>query len=267
MSSSGNKPDRVERQLKTTDFFLAIFAFASAAAAVVSAWIAAKTLNEMKSGAAQTQQAINQIAALANSAQAQASALEAQVGPLGREAHAAEQQAASTEQSLGVSRQTFTLGQRAWIATVGIANGKGAPGNRVDAGMMYQNTGHSPATDLNVAQRFTFVPTVPLPGPDNFGFAAPPFDSCDQQRPVSGGDTVFPSASPTGATSIPMDRRPAYAPDLPEMKRILVWQGCFAYNTLGKAHHTRFCFWFRPIPGQPMSAWDWDPCSHGNSAD
>jgi len=241
-----------------------VFAGLSALTGAVTAAVAVWTALQIRTTTEQTERAIGHIADLATSTQTEATALHQQLGPLVREATAAEHQAVSADQSLSISRRTFMLGERAWIAIAGITvQGTPAIGERIRVLMDYQNTGRSPAADLNIAQQMSYVDTHPVA--NTWGFSNPKVTLCDNIRPLRGGETVFPGR--VSQTFIPPELQTTYSERLLNHRAILVWQGCFAYTTLGQAHVTRFCYWLRPEEGAAPANWTWNPCYGENSAD
>jgi hypothetical protein len=163
------------------------------------------------------------------------------------------------------AEQSLVASTRAWIAPVGaIMLTPPAVGAPINVAMAYRNTGHAPATDMSVAQEMEGVSPVPVG--DTYDVSIPPNKMCAHVKPVRGGESVFPSEF-VNQTSFPPDRRGVYGADLPNRAVIIVWQGCFAYKTLGQAHTSRFCEFLRPYSNVPFTKWAWTPCQTGNSAD
>lgn len=219
-------------------------------------------LAEMKSSGEQTNRAIEESHRLADLAADEAGiSVDAQ-----NEARASATAAlAKAEAANDISRRTANESERAWISPVGVSTETPPKeGEPIDAFIAYVNTGHSPARDVNIAQEMTGVPLNNNNG--MLGVKTPDFPICDSLKPIKGGPTVYPSPVSMNATRIPRQRGLIYSKDTDSGKIIMVWQVCFSYETLGRSHTSRACYWLRPIQDTPMARWQWDGCI-GNRAD
>lgn len=101
--------------------------------------------------------------------------------------------------------------------------------------------------------------------------------ACNGVSPTEGQATIYPSDTFGGTLSFARDfsKTPTVMSDIIAGRQILFVMGCLAYTTLGKPHHSGFCFYLYPAIGpetgvefaRPVSEWTFKGCPVGNYAD
>lgn len=148
-------------------------------------------------------------------------------------------------------RDTLEANNRAWIAiTAAVLESNPALDQPIQVRLHYRNSGQSPALKLSYAMRMDAIAaptqgqTVDLTGED----------FC-KTVPFPGGGTLFPSSESVGGGFPTASLIKANAAILSGAV-ILVWKGCFRYETYGRHRQTDFCYWLR----KDGIRWGWQDC-------
>jgi hypothetical protein len=150
-------------------------------------------------------------------------------------------------------KQTLEANNRAWIAPSGALLNTRPTTNLVleqpiEPTLLYRNSGQSPALNLGSAME------VILADSPEGTFTIEPSKICDGVAP--GGSALFPSATSI-TISFPADNPKIVFNDaIQDTKKVVMWRGCFRYETYGKPRKTEFCFWLRKNGPQ----WYWHDC-------
>jgi hypothetical protein len=124
--------------------------------------------------------------------------------------------------------------------------------------LTYQNIGHEPARNHSYYQETRYADLLP-----SGGFQLPVDDVC-QNVVATIGSSVFPLTSNPYTLGLP-PQVPLEAA-IEKKTKLLVWRGCFKYDTYERRHYTAFCYWLRSDDG-PMTNWQWNFCPIGNGFD
>lgn len=163
-----DQPDRFEKQLKTTDVWIAIFAGVSAIAAVVSSVVAIKTIQEMDGAAKQTDAAISKIAELAKSSHDEVVELTLQANNTGKLIGPAQRSADAAVASLQTQQRDFLADQRPRVtlfegpSVVANAPGLDSATGRLVWNFTIVNAGKSTATNFRMIKYMSIGSDVPV---------------------------------------------------------------------------------------------------------
>jgi hypothetical protein len=163
--------------------------------------------------------------------------------------------------SLQDTREFAEVSQRAWIAPMAAEfSGQVVLGQPADYAILYRNTGKSPASGVVHSYDANHIPMPNL----NAGEypKIPPNKTCASLSPESGANIIYPATDVDYKLYLQL-RGDAINSDLNEQRSLEYIQGCFAYETMGKPHHSPWCFFLQPIKGQPINAWPFKNCPHG----
>jgi hypothetical protein len=141
--------------------------------------------------------------------------------------------------------ETIEASNRAWVSVVEARldsiPAKGVP---ILGGIVFQNTGKSPALQVNYMM---FIQGLPADAKETLQD-----DVCRSVPP--GASAIFPSEK--HAISFPYGKEGVPTSDVMEGKTIFFWRGCFTYETFERRHHTRFCYYLR----HSGPSWHWQDC-------
>jgi hypothetical protein len=136
----------------------------------------------------------------------------------------------------------------------------------------YLNSGRQPATGIRNTL-FT-AEAMPPSDRDSDWLTLPlwsqspelrPEQMCKGVVPSEGADTAYPGQIPYTVDTIPNPK--IAAEGIRAGRRFLIIGGCFAYQTEGAMHHSSFCQYLQPQPGQPTATWQLHTCPVGNHGD
>jgi hypothetical protein len=163
--------------------------------------------------------------------------------------------------SLRDARESVEISQRAWIAPMAANfSGQVVLGQPADYEVLYRNTGKTPAINVNHAEASNHIP---MPNLDAGEYPnIPPNKTCLGLSPESGADILYPATEGDYRLYRQL-RSDAINADLRNKKSLEYIQGCFAYETMCRRHHSPWCFFLQPINGQPINAWPFKNCPHG----
>lgn len=193
-------------------------------------------------------------------------------GPIKDQAEAQQRAAdAAKAQSVAANKQTentgkaLEQGQRAWVgpgsATIDAAPTVGKP---IIASITYQNTGREPARDFI----YNANPIAVSASDDADGKLAAQISQymkrCFATPSRENAGVVYPSTGFGGSTLSITYKGNLVDQAMVDSKKLLIIQGCFAYRTFEKVHHSAFCYFWR---SDTSKAPNLNICANGNNAD
>jgi hypothetical protein len=177
-------------------------------------------------------------------------------------------QLAIANRSAETAKQALDASSRAWIAPANAyftsELSKNVP---LSFEVQYRNTGRSPALDVHAIWDLQQVPVSKFE--DNtfnaFIEADKPSDACKRLGTAPGADVAYPD-QPDGYKLLFTNHLADWVNDgVLAGRTAVVLQMCFAYTTVGKVHHTSFCYFYRVGVSPPNK--QMNICTAGNHAD
>jgi hypothetical protein len=169
----------------------------------------------------------------------------------------------------GVSetRKSMELSERAWASVIGaIISMPPTVGQPLHFNLMIPNTGKEPAVDLNYASDFGVAPTPP--NDDFSSLTVRSNKTCEGLQPQDAGGFITPGGGVQRGTDSGRGDHPVLlTDDIVQGRSLLYTQGCIAYRTFGKIHHSSYCFVFSLKPNTPWNASLVSACPNGNTTD
>lgn len=189
---------------------------------------------------------------------------------VGRDTHLTGLLVADNDRLAENSNTQIEADARAWIAPTGAhLRGDMIEGQPIDALVDFSNPGRTPA--LNVVHFAHGGITLPVSAEEldtqlKLGPQVPSaIDACASAIPIDGRPVIYPATVQHQAAAI--DKNFVVDDAIINRKRVFFIHGCFGYETMGKVHYSRYCFWLSmdpdPITGKPV----FRPCIVGNRAD
>jgi hypothetical protein len=173
----------------------------------------------------------------------------------------------AARQQAETAQRSFESEQRARIAVTEAS--LGAPievGKPFSIFVSFQNVGKEPAVDVNIRQR-----TGDAPGPNIdlvSGVILPANNTCNGLEPLEGGNVLYPGVSGYRKGESWRDDSVdwnAHIQAILDRKLYAFVNGCAVYKTLGKPHHSAYCFYLHK--SDVDAQWRFSVCQSGNSAD
>jgi hypothetical protein len=164
-----------------------------------------------------------------------------------------------------LSYESVRQSNRAWLGPASLRlNHAIEPGTSADAFVDYQNSGHQPALDAFYdLDSYTFSKQMEV---DMAERTNRHIDRCKKLEPTDGTITIFPGS---GALPRSYHVGESLTNALKAPATLILFDGCFVYQTVGKRHITAFCYQYDPDQirldgdGKPLL----DLCKYGNYAD
>lgn len=157
----------------------------------------------------------------------------------------------ATRDLVNDAKKSSITNLRAWLgptnASMNSDLGKSQP---IEIVVEYQNTGKEPATnfmhtiELSAIPSKTFFPQIPDNGDDIIGGGYGWVVSCDPSK-QSAGPVVFPSSGVNSYRLNAILDKKLIDDSVISGDKVIVLQGCFAYKTTGKIHHSLFCYYYK----------------------
>lgn len=165
------------------------------------------------------------------------------------------------------TRHALELSERAWVAVVGgVVTEQPTAGQPMHLAVTYANSGKEPATDLSFASDSGSI-TKPLNN-DFTGVAVRPNATCKGLKPTREGGTVVPGSINMRGSDSARGNNPVMLTDAIVKGDIYYYtQGCFAYHTFGRTHHSAFCYLFLTDSSKPWQQTRVTACPIGNTVD
>lgn len=150
--------------------------------------------------------------------------------------------------------------QRAWVAPQTMTFDSPIVSTQNPAiTLHYVNTGHVPALGTVVTTESFFQPVD-----ERGNVTIPPNNLCDNFPPVKGARVLYPQYNAEYALSLAIQPKPENVmSEVLAQKKVLVINGCIAYETLSTPHHSGFCYMLRTVPGR--NEWRFGVCPTGYS--
>lgn len=157
----------------------------------------------------------------------------------------------ATRDLVNDAKESSITNLRAWLgptnASMNSEPGKSQP---IEIVVEYQNTGKEPATnfmhtlELSTIPAKNFFPQVPDGNDDVVGSASGWVVSCDPSKQTA-GPVVFPTSGVNSyRLNATLDKK-LIDDSVISGDKVIVLQGCFAYKTTGKIHHSLFCYYYK----------------------
>ena len=168
------------------------------------------------------------------------------------------------------AHETFETGSRAWIAPIAVGlNSKPEKGKPVSFGVLYDNVGKIPATDINEYYQLHVINNSSFQT-DNLADTLNKTDFCKGIEPKQGADILYPNAGKTQSlisiqpTDLKTGEPNPFYDNFISGNYTLIVQMCIAYKTLNKSHHSAFCYFYKPGLSDDNN---FNHCNAGNKAD
>lgn len=159
-----------------------------------------------------------------------------------------------TQNAVRDAKRATIEANRAWIAPRSVyLNRPLEMGKPVSYRLTYDNTGKSPALDINQSDRITFVSSSVFAdmNQETVEAAMNTIPECNVPTPASGKRAAFPFGEEEYKV-IPLVVDPLVNEDVLSGKLAVVIEGCFTYRTFDEVHHTSYCFVFGQRDGKPF---------------
>ncbi len=201
----------------------------------------------------------------ADAAKLQADAAQKSAESASREADAAKTQAEAMTKQTETSAQAIIAAGRAWVGPRDARlESKPAVAQNNKAIVEYQNTGKEPAVGF-VYATFPFAVTA---AEDASGAAAKTMlenmQKCISTPPAMLAGVVFPTSGFNAGNLATLIDGTLIDQDVIDSKKMLIVQGCFAYQTDNITHHSAFCFFYKADQSDIAHL---NICRSGNYAD
>ncbi len=182
----------------------------------------------------------------ADAAKVQANAAQKSAESASREADAAKAQAEAMTKQTETSAQAIVAAGRAWVGPRDARlESKPVAAKKNKAIVEYQNTGKEPAVGF-VYTAFPFVVTA---AEDTSGASAKTMlenmQKCINTQPAMLAGVVFPTSGFNAGNLTTSIDETLIDQDVVDGNKIIVMQGCFAYQTGNITHHSAFCFFYK----------------------
>lgn len=138
------------------------------------------------------------------------------------------------------TKHALETSERAWIGIGGVQGTQNpVKGDPFHYQINYIDSGKEPATHVAFAQ--TASP-IDVPMNDDFSLITlPPNTTCDSLAPANGSVAVPNVATGRGMDTGRGDRPLFISDEMMHGNKYIVIQGCIAYTTVGKPHHSAWC--------------------------
>ena len=176
----------------------------------------------------------------------------------------------ATRDLVNDAKESSITNLRAWVgptnASMNIKPSKSQP---VEISIEYQNTGKEPAisfmhtVELSTVPSKSFFPQISDDSNDDVGKGYGWVLSCDHSKERA-GPVVYPTS---GTNSYKLNAtldQELIDDSVISGNKIILFQGCFAYKTTSKIHHSLFCYYYKSGVTNIASL---DICPSGQVAD
>ena len=148
------------------------------------------------------------------------------------------------------TENSLELSERAWLGSSGsMVSLQPTAAQPLHYVLLFMNSGKEPALDLNFAQDSG---SIEVPPNDDLANAVTRDNvTCDNLMPLKGGGVVLPGAGLQRGIDTGRGAHPIFVnDDVLKGRHYIYTQGCVAYRSFGRVHHTSFCFLYqiKPLP-------------------
>lgn len=171
-----------------------------------------------------------------------------------------------TREGIEISRRALESSQRAWLAPMDVIAAPPSLGVELYYAVLFRNIGKEPATNVIATGDAGFTKRTP----QDRGWSdleTAPNKTCELSFEGSDRFVAYPSEDKSRYAFNYSIAPENVDKDLLAAKKTFFVQGCIKYESAGKSHFTRYCYYLHNDSALPVKDWRFRLCTTGNDGD